>query len=652
MAKGARQTYAENKAWKKKVLDMNRAEAKAKDTANFKSGKRACITYVDGHSKNGRSVARSKGTCALQTAKKCHGGRMKKAATKATKFYATRACPAAIGAHEEVRAKEEEILAGGRAAATGEAKDLTNFPGLAVEEVEGSVRFDSTTLTAGQVTADMLVTFAKVFAQSLPDTTLEDVRAWAMKGSLQVFALLERGARSKTGGGRGKPIITTPRVTFTARTTTRAPRNSFFTVGYKVKASKGEGDRIVQTIERDGKFGSKFSRAMLAKLGEAWTGVTSIRLEQATLHNLLKEEESEKGETGEEAEAIVVPCKSACGSGNFCNMGTCRGKLNAGTTTSLGAGACKSGKIGSLGVKNAGTVCQQCFNHDGTCGGGNYCNVGTCNKKLGNGGVTTLGARACTSGIHDAGACRQCASNGHCPPKGGHDASKCWENGKHDGDCCALHSAGSCTSGTSIEWRSSICWTGGHKKYYRYYCKPKQFCGEWTCRGKLNNGQTTAYGAASCKSGKIGSLGVKNAGTVCQQCFNHDSTCGSGNFCNAGTCRGKLTTSLRAGACTCSHGHPATGADCPAGGGEKCVSCAKPVSTVQDGRCKPCEKNHRKINEHTCAKLSDNCCSWWDSTCCKWNREKNERCYSKKWGWGHTKCPRNADSRCSRGWKC
>ena len=243
---------------------------------------------------------------------------------------------------------------------------------------------------------------------------------------------------------------------------------------------------------------------------------------------------------------------STCGSKNYCNVGTCREKLNAGTTTTLGAGACKSGKIGSFGVKNAGTVCHDCFNGDSTCGSGNYCNVGTCNKKLKSGTVTTLGARACTSGIHNAGACRQCASNSHCHG-GGHDASKCWENGKHDGDCCALRSAGSCKSGTSIEWRSSTCWIDGHKKYYQYYCKPKQFCGEWTCRGKLNAGTTTAYGAGACKSGKIGSAGVENAGTVCQECFNHDSTCGSGNFCDAGTCRGKLeagtVTTLGAGAC-------------------------------------------------------------------------------------------------------
>ena len=68
----------------------------------------------------------------------------------------------------------------------------------------------------------------------------------------------------------------------------------------------------------------------------------------------------------------------------------------------------------------------------------------------------------------------QCTSSSHCGTGGGErDASKCWENGKHDGDCCALRSKGSCTGGASIEWRNSKCWTSGHKEYFRYYCKAK-----------------------------------------------------------------------------------------------------------------------------------------------------------------------------------
>ena len=56
---------------------------------------------------------------------------------------------------------------------------------------------------------------------------------------------------------------------------------------------------------------------------------------------------------------------------------------------------------------------------------------------------------------------------------GWHDASKCWENGKLDGDCCALRSEGSCTGGAVIEWRNSNCWGGEYtaEQYVRYYCK-------------------------------------------------------------------------------------------------------------------------------------------------------------------------------------
>ena len=55
-----------------------------------------------------------------------------------------------------------------------------------------------------------------------------------------------------------------------------------------------------------------------------------------------------------------------------------------------------------------------------------YCDVGVCMAKLNDGTVTTLGARACKSGIYDAAACRQCVNSNlkHC--KSGYGCNK-WQ---------------------------------------------------------------------------------------------------------------------------------------------------------------------------------------------------------------------------------
>ena len=70
-----------------------------------------------------------------------------------------------------------------------------------------------------------------------------------------------------------------------------------------------------------------------------------------------------------------------------------------------------------------------------------------------------------------------------------HDKSACRENGKLDGDCCALKGDASCKDGYDLSYqdhitnpgknsnergKESICWKSGKKHFYRYSCRSKK----------------------------------------------------------------------------------------------------------------------------------------------------------------------------------
>ena len=82
-----------------------------------------------------------------------------------------------VGSTELAATVDREVVA--------DKKELPGFPGLAMEEVEGEVRFDTSKgvdFAASDVTDAMLTTFQTTLAASLPSTTPADVRMWAMEG--------------------------------------------------------------------------------------------------------------------------------------------------------------------------------------------------------------------------------------------------------------------------------------------------------------------------------------------------------------------------------------------------------------------------------------------------------------------------------------
>ena len=97
----------------------------------------------------------------------------------------------------------------------------------------------------------------------------------------------------------------------------------------------------------------------------------------------------------------------------------------------------------------------------------------------------------------------KCTNDAHCRTTS-HHAGSCRENGKVDGDCCALKS-NSLTKGGSCNGWYSPKWLGlcAGNKYYKYECRGHMYCGGQpfgTCQRKLADMQDCTYNA-NCQSG-------------------------------------------------------------------------------------------------------------------------------------------------------
>eukprot|EP00947_MAST-08B_sp_MAST-8B-sp1_P002240 g2240.t1 len=108
-----------------------------------------------------------------------------------------------------------------------------------------------------------------------------------------------------------------------------------------------------------------------------------------------------------------------------------------------GNGDCASGACALDGY-----CTPPCKSHS-DCGTSKYCDLGVCKAKLNDGTVTTLGASACKSGIHDAGACRQCTTSKGCATNEYCGRWTCKPK-KKDFEVCSLPKTGDieCVSGT------------------------------------------------------------------------------------------------------------------------------------------------------------------------------------------------------------
>ena len=122
-----------------------------------------------------------------------------------------------------------------------------------------------------------------------------------------------------------------------------------------------------------------------------------------------------------------------------------------------------------------------------------------------------------------------------CKPRGGFMTGKTWKS-----QCLPVVGNDDCQSGS--------CALDGYctPKCHNHGDCPNMYCDHGVCEDKLGNGEFTTWGAAACRSGRIGFAGVNGkkgpGGLACQECINgHPDHCGGGRTwgsgCYVGTCK-------------------------------------------------------------------------------------------------------------------
>ncbi|MBI3200834.1 MAG: hypothetical protein HYZ29_04755 [Myxococcales bacterium] len=290
---------------------------------------------------------------------------------------------------------------------------------------------------------------------------------------------------------------------------------------------------------------------------------------------------------------------STCGTDGWCNgAGACRVWAK---NTVCGADVCignsKTGKscdgFGTCGNNASGTdctpyvcgagVCQQPCTTDTNCTSGNFCKAGVCTPKQANGAVCG-GTNQCQSGYCVDGVCCATPCTGTCQAcsaakKGNGVDGECGavSNGIDPDNDCPDDGASSCN-------RDGMCNGFGT---CRQYAKGTA-CGSSACIGNKVSGQF-CDGFGACQYDPVGTdcAPYTCSANKCSTPCGSDSDCTSGNYCDAGVCKGKQ---LNGAACTgnnqCSSNQCVDKVCCATSCTGLCQACtaAKKGSGV-DGEC-------------------------------------------------------------------
>jgi len=270
--------------------------------------------------------------------------------------------------------------------------------------------------------------------------------------------------------------------------------------------------------------------------------------------------------------------------GEACGATQCVGNLVKGQICD-GLGSCGFDATGTdcAPYVCAANACKDPCASNADCLGGNFCDKGVCKSKQTNGSQCTASAD-CTSGYCVDGVCCATACTGTCQA-----CSAAKKGGGQDGECEPIKDGSDpdaeCPDdGAATCKRDGTCNGTGLCRFYTKgtTCKP----GSTTCVGNFVKGYI-CDGLGTCENE---STGVDCSPHAClnNQCANPCTTssdCLTGNFCDAGQCKGKQPNGMQCSAGTqCQSGFCADGYCCDSACNGQCSACD--VAPNQ-GTCSP-----------------------------------------------------------------